>query len=664
MLVLVDNPMSMPPFAPDGFGGNKGPALFHTEDETVEEVNVSSSGEPFRNTESHSPASRLGNRSGLSSSEFSASIGGKRSASSSEDSPSAKRFRAEAEDATRSLLLGDSSRSAPAPLADPYSLITGRNSGLGTNTDQTASLLLGQRLRADMEARLLREQASRNAAMSGLLRQNISAYMPESLHGGLGLGSTLASNRGALGSLMSPLQNEQFARLRHLAELDALRRTSGFYGLYPPVPSALSFGQVDSFSERAGLPSLLRHASMPGPFPIGQVANLPGSAGMSNLLRHASTPLSAPTAQNDLDDLEQVVAAAERSQLESGSTAIPAPAQDAPVATSTLNIPPCEEEDVLSAPFFKRTCFPLSTPEDPNWLSEFHCFVRSDLIEVFRAGKEHVRTRKNIIFNEQVGLRCRYCAHMPPSTRSGRSAAFPSSLRQIYQSFTMMLRDHFSYCENIPSQTRERLAVLKSTPSQGATDSKRFWIYAAKKIGLKDSPDGSKGIVFDANSKISADLEPPYGTPQDDNSLDGVLSAIPLVVASDRTITCDFLFTLLSQVQIVHLAEVERIGNRRSLEVGLPGLGCRFCCEQKRYGLSRVFPPRRRILPDKVKDMHDHMRRCTLCPSGIKERLENTKHQLNKTFDADQGDDRVFLDKVWSRLCSVKDNRSASTIAR
>ena len=104
--------------------------------------------------------------------------------------------------------------------------------------------------------------------------------------------------------------------------------------------------------------------------------------------------------------------------------------------STVLELPPCDEGLIES--YTKRPSFHLGIDEDPNWLSEFHCFVRSELVEVFRASNEDVKARNNSIAFHQVGIRCRFCAHMTPSARAGRSSAFPSSLRQIYQSFTMV----------------------------------------------------------------------------------------------------------------------------------------------------------------------------------------------------------------------------------
>ena len=129
-------------------------------------------------------------------------------------------------------------------------------------------------------------------------------------------------------------------------------------------------------------------------------------------------------------------------------------------------------------PYYSRRVLPLATSDDENWLSEFLCFVRSECVEVFKATPEDVAARMNSkkVLPGQVGIRCRFCAHLPHRERTGRSSSFPSSINRIYQSLTMMLRDHFTKCTAMPPDMRDRYLSLKANASQGATDSKRYWI--------------------------------------------------------------------------------------------------------------------------------------------------------------------------------------------
>mmetsp|Transcript_28861 Transcript_28861/g.44347 ORF Transcript_28861/g.44347 Transcript_28861/m.44347 type:complete len:628 (-) Transcript_28861:333-2216(-) len=142
------------------------------------------------------------------------------------------------------------------------------------------------------------------------------------------------------------------------------------------------------------------------------------------------------------------------------------------------------------------TC-PLATGEDNKWLSTYLCFVRSEFLEVFRADGTDVATRicTKRVYSGQVGIRCRFCTHLNPRDRARRSSSFPSSISRIYQSLTMMLRDHFPKCTEIPAHLKSKFEELRLTTTPGATDSKHFWISSAKDIGLIDTE--GKGIGVD-----------------------------------------------------------------------------------------------------------------------------------------------------------------------
>jgi hypothetical protein len=163
---------------------------------------------------------------------------------------------------------------------------------------------------------------------------------------------------------------------------------------------------------------------------------------------------------------------------------------------SSASMPTMLSDAAPLQPYYNRPVLALSTDDDENWLSEFLCFVRSQCVEVFSASQDDVASRMNSkkVLLGQVGIRCRFCAHLPHRERTGRSSSFPSSINRIYQSLTMMLRDHFTKCSAMPPQMNERYLCLKANASQGATDSKKYWIESAHSLGLVDTDE--KGIRF------------------------------------------------------------------------------------------------------------------------------------------------------------------------
>jgi len=146
-----------------------------------------------------------------------------------------------------------------------------------------------------------------------------------------------------------------------------------------------------------------------------------------------------------------------------------------------------------SQSFRSKATMPLATDDDCNWLSDYLCFVRSQCVEVFTATGPDVAYRMNNkkVLIGQVGIRCCFCAHLPHKKRAGRSSSFPSSISRIYQSLTMMLRDHFVNCSCMPAELKHKYLALKGKKSSpGAADSKRYWSVSAARLGLIDTEEG------------------------------------------------------------------------------------------------------------------------------------------------------------------------------
>jgi len=314
---------------------------------------------------------------------------------------------------------------------------------------------------------------------------------------------------------------------------------------------------------------------------------------------------------------------------------------------SSLNSPSTMSSPPPSAASSEHRCpIPLGIDEDPNWLSDFHVFVRAHLVELCWVSSDDAATRNAIsrVSSHQVGIRCRCCAHFNPPLRAQRSSAFPSSIAQIYQSFTMMLRAHFTSCTAIPFELKQKFLLLKSKTTQGATDSKQYWIYSACKLGMVDSEEG---IVMTNMSKAKASTMPPFGYESGPGIFE-VSGPTHLVVASDRPVASDFWYTLLLQARRVRLQKSEQRGNKKSLPLGLPGFACRHCCQLKRMGQCRIFPARRRTLPTKIHDLYDHLQRCTACPRETKELLGSLYKR--ESYQPKNVRRKEFLDIIWARI--------------
>ena len=156
----------------------------------------------------------------------------------------------------------------------------------------------------------------------------------------------------------------------------------------------------------------------------------------------------------------------------------------------------------------------LGQEDDKDRLSEFLCFLRAECIEVFKATKADVyeRRRSKKVNLDQVGIRCRFCVNLPLPERVGRSSSFPSSLDRIYQSVTMMIREHYPKCTMMLPEVREKYQMYRNSNTRRkkgeiVLESKSYWVNSAASLGMYDTDDG--GI------KLNSDQLPTNETTED-----------------------------------------------------------------------------------------------------------------------------------------------------
>lgn len=148
----------------------------------------------------------------------------------------------------------------------------------------------------------------------------------------------------------------------------------------------------------------------------------------------------------------------------------------------------------------------LAIPEDREWLSDTDCFVRRQL-EVFCATSDDVRAaaedRKYPVAIGQVGIRCIHCAMTKNGLGArGQAVAFPFSINGIYESAreiermhlgsreNLGSRDNLITCENLPLSAKEKLESLKGASASLSSVLRKYFVLAAKALGLQDTTDG------------------------------------------------------------------------------------------------------------------------------------------------------------------------------
>ena len=102
--------------------------------------------------------------------------------------------------------------------------------------------------------------------------------------------------------------------------------------------------------------------------------------------------------------------------------------------------------------------FPLALPEDEEWLTPLHCFVRKYCVEAFVATNKDVAApcmgKRTPVSIGQVGIRCHYCS---PDRLTNSDAArsrengvvYPSLVSRIYNSTINLLQRHLRSCVSV-----------------------------------------------------------------------------------------------------------------------------------------------------------------------------------------------------------------------
>ena len=171
----------------------------------------------------------------------------------------------------------------------------------------------------------------------------------------------------------------------------------------------------------------------------------------------------------------------------------------------------------------------LAGPNDRKELNSLHCFVRSELLEVFAVeefkrldvadcgdettekthsndssdkGAGRVSRGSNKLWEPpvrqilRVGIRCIHCGNKPKCERAGTSmcAFFPKSLQDIYRGVCTWQRIHFHACKHIPQDLKVLYKHLKD--SDRSRGKKEYWVRSALDMGFRNVDDNRNGMVW------------------------------------------------------------------------------------------------------------------------------------------------------------------------
>eukprot|EP00546_Thalassionema_frauenfeldii_P018851 CAMPEP_0178900240 /NCGR_PEP_ID=MMETSP0786-20121207/3366_1 /TAXON_ID=186022 /ORGANISM="Thalassionema frauenfeldii, Strain CCMP 1798" /LENGTH=1080 /DNA_ID=CAMNT_0020571227 /DNA_START=69 /DNA_END=3310 /DNA_ORIENTATION=- len=302
-------------------------------------------------------------------------------------------------------------------------------------------------------------------------------------------------------------------------------------------------------------------------------------------------------------------------------------------------------------------CVRLTKTDDPHWLSEMQCYVRSDLVEVFSHKRKDPldgyggRKEPGI---GQVGIRCVFCKTLPKAERSSGCIYFPDTLAAIHTKVGDMIRLHFPSCPAMPDDVKSTFRSNRGFGAKADGDAQQYWIDAARDIGLCDAPAG--GDVW--GIRFHKDPLQPSAADNLDRENAGATSyhfrKTSLVRAEDKGMCTDHVMLLLRQVKPCRFKKSDRRGGPsargRDRVIGFPGLCCKHCSSKNNFG--RYFPVSAKNLTDNTANsLQAHMLSCSRCPESIKASLAFLMHRSSLQKAELSGSwKKSFFKHVWERL--------------
>jgi hypothetical protein len=130
---------------------------------------------------------------------------------------------------------------------------------------------------------------------------------------------------------------------------------------------------------------------------------------------------------------------------------------------------------------------------DDDTFSQYQVVIRK-CIELFEAHEADVHSnaqgRNRPVVLGQVGIRCRFCAAVPPKERCKGAMYYPSRLVGLYQAAQNLANSHLvGMCPFVPADIRDQLVSLKDKKS-AAGGGKTEWADRAHNVGVFEDDHG------------------------------------------------------------------------------------------------------------------------------------------------------------------------------
>lgn len=241
----------------------------------------------------------------------------------------------------------------------------------------------------------------------------------------------------------------------------------------------------------------------------------PLSAGSIPLINSAPTQSISDTLKDSLSYAHQALPSPKRSKgfVPRNKSELMIGASPAPAKKRRAVALKNEEAEAIGSrqkttPHKPRPPVPMAVASDQSNLSTLQVHIRESLEFFQNSGDDpsgsSMRCHKKVIQPFQVGIRCKYCAHIPLADRRKASVSYPKTLLAVYRAAqniasTHLLDDAEEGCTFVPTAVRKELEIQR--PQRDASNvGVSYWVETCRAVGIEEA-DGALWFSDDAETK-------------------------------------------------------------------------------------------------------------------------------------------------------------------
>lgn len=141
---------------------------------------------------------------------------------------------------------------------------------------------------------------------------------------------------------------------------------------------------------------------------------------------------------------------------------------------------------------------------------------------------------------------------------------------------------------------------------------------------------------------------------------------VDFIPTKEKNLVTAYTLMVISQLKVCRFTLQQKVGKRKDVFVGFPGMQCLHCEDHKQRRSGAYFPTSVKTLSDSKKILYaiaKHINKCTACPLEVKYSIARALviHEIQRRAEKRHGSQRAFFGEVW-RILHPNDESSKEII--